>query len=228
MAYAANVGPANFGRCTSWEEHDVKLYYAETINSVKTCAVARYLPLEIEYAHVDLAKGEQYSPQYLAINPNGKAPALVDGDLQLWESNAIMCHLAMKAGSDLWPQGHDQVEILRWFNWNSEHFSRYTGTIYFENLIKPKLGFGEPDTAIVAEASGFVQKYGAVLNEHLKSRDYLVADRLTLADFAVATTLPFATEARIPIEAFDAINRWYGRLMEIPAWREPFPARQVN
>ena len=81
----------------------MKLYYFDVLNPRKACAVARYLNAPIEYVYLDPAKGEHKTPQYLAINPNGKVPALTDGDLKLWESNAIMCHLAQKAGSDLWP-----------------------------------------------------------------------------------------------------------------------------
>ena len=83
----------------------MKLYYAEVLNPQKACAVARHLNSPVEFVAVDLARGEQRQPDFLAINPNGKVPALTDGDRSLWESNAIMAYLAEKAGSDLWP--HD-------------------------------------------------------------------------------------------------------------------------
>ena len=77
----------------------MKLYYFETINGQKACAVAKYLDAPVEYVRVDLSKGEHKAPGYLAINPNGKIPALVDGETNLWESSAIMCYLALKAKS---------------------------------------------------------------------------------------------------------------------------------
>ena len=67
----------------------MKLYYFETINGQKVCAVAKYLDAPVEYVHVDLAKGEHKTPAYLAINPNGKIPALVDGDTVVV---GIQCH----------------------------------------------------------------------------------------------------------------------------------------
>ena len=79
----------------------MKIFYAETINPRKVCAVARYLDLPVDFVPVDLSKGEHRTPEYLAINPNGKVPALEDGDIRLWEANAIMCHLARAAKSDL-------------------------------------------------------------------------------------------------------------------------------
>ena len=202
----------------------MKLYYAETMNSYKTCAVARYLPLDIEFHRLDLKKGEQRSPEFLAINPNGKAPALVDGDLRLWESNAIMCHMAMKAGSDLWPRDERQVEIIRWFNWSADHFCRFTGELYFENIIRAQFAMGDPDPEAVKDATGYVRRYAGILDEHLESRRYLLGDQLTVADFAVATTLPYARDAKIPIEEFPAVHRWHGHLMELPAWQSPFTA----
>src|SRR3954462_9511039 len=70
----------------------MKLYYADTLNPRKACAVARYLNSPVEFVHVDLRKGEHKTPAFLAINPNGKVPAFSDGDLKLWEANAIMCY----------------------------------------------------------------------------------------------------------------------------------------
>lgn len=200
----------------------MKLYYAETMNSYKTCAVARHLDLDVDFHRLDLKKGEQRSPEFLAVNPNGKAPALVDGETKLWESNAIMCHLAMRAGSSLWPQGERQVEIIRWFSWSADHFCRFAGQLYFENIIRAEFGMGEPDPVAVDEALRYVRRYAAILDAHLESRNYLLDDTLTVADFAVATVLPYAKGAHIPIEEFPAIRQWHDRLMELPAWQNPF------
>ena len=82
----------------------MKLYYAETLNPRKACAVARYLDAPVEFVHVDLRTGEQRQPPFLSINPNGKVPVLEDGEKRIWEANAIMGYLARAAGSDLWPQ----------------------------------------------------------------------------------------------------------------------------
>jgi glutathione S-transferase len=206
----------------------MKLYYFDTLNPRKACAVARYLGSPVEFIHVDLGKGEHKTPEYLAINPNGKVPALVDGDLKLWEANAIMCHLASFDGSDLWPRdGRQQTEIIRWLTWNSEHFTRHAGNLYFHFIIKPRFNLGAPDMAEVGEAQGYVRKFGAVLNDHLSGRKYLLGDALTVADFAVAITLPYAKQAQIPLDGFAAIERWHDRLNELPAWREPYPTEKA-
>lgn len=202
----------------------MKLYYFETINPQKACAVARYLDSPVEFMRVDLAKGQHKSPDYLAINPNGKVPTLVDGDTTLWESNAIMCHLARAAKSDLWPTDPvKQIEVLKWLSWNSEHFTRHAGTLYFNHVIKPKFGLGEPDMKAVEEATEFTKQFGAVLDDHLASRTFLLGDHLTVADFAVSVTLPHAEKIRLPLGGFKNIARWQSHLEELPGWREPFP-----
>jgi glutathione S-transferase len=205
----------------------MKLYYAETTNPRKACVVAKYLNSPVEFVHVDLRKGENRTPEFLALNPNGKVPVLETGGGSLWESNAIMCYLARIAESDLWPNDDRQIEVMRWLSWDSQHFTRHAGSLYFQHIIKPAFGMGGPDPAVVEEATGFVKRFAAVLNDHLSGRDYLVGNGLTVADFAVAITLPYAERARIPLAEFPEIERWHGRLSELAAWVEPFPATRA-
>ena len=77
----------------------------------------------------------------------------------------------------------------------------------------------------IEEATGFFKQFAAVLNDHLLGQKYLLGDRLTVADFAVAVTLPYAEEAKIPVAGFAEIERWYARLEQLPAWRQLFPPR---
>lgn len=205
----------------------MKLYYFETPNPRKPCAVAKYLSSPVEFVRIDLSKGENKTPEFLSINPNGKVPALSDGETRLWESHAIMVYLAEKAGSDLWPKDSArQIDILRWLNWDTAHFSRHAGTLLFERHIKSVFGLGEPDTAAIEEATGFFKQFAQVLDDHLKGRNYLVGDHLTVADFAVASMLPTAREAKLPLEPFEQVSRWHEGLMQLPAWRDPFPSTQ--
>jgi glutathione S-transferase len=201
----------------------MKLHYCETLNPRKACAVARYLESPVEFVRVDLARGEHKSPEFLALNPNGRVPVLQDGDMVLWEANAIMCYLSDAAGADLWPHDARQVEIMRWLSWDMQHFTRHAGTLYFEYLIRPAIGMGEADAKAVGEATDGFRASAAVLDDHLRDRNYLVGERLSVADFATAITLPYAEEARIPLQDFPAIARWHARLSELPAWRSPFP-----
>jgi glutathione S-transferase len=202
----------------------VNLHYFETINGRKACAVARHLGAPVTFVRVDLGKGEAQRPEFLALNPNGKVPVLDCGDGRVvWESNAIMCELARRAGSDLWPQDDRQIDVVRWLAWNSEHFTRAAGRFYFEHIIKPAFNLGAPDETALSEAHKDVRRYGAVLDDHLRGRRFLVCDHLSVADFAVAVTLPYAADAKLPVDGFSAIACWHDRLAELDAWRQPFP-----
>ena len=200
----------------------MKLYYAEFLNPRKACAVARYLQSPVEFVRVDVVGG-QVPPAFAALNPNRKVPVLeVDGKI-LWESNAIMCFLARAADSELWPDDERQIEVLRWLFWDANHFSRHAGGLYFQNIIKPMFG-RVADPAAVEESMGYFRTYAKILNDHLQGRQYLLDDTLTVADFAVGVTLPYAARAQIPLVEFPEIERWHARLNALPAWREPFPS----
>jgi len=78
----------------------------------------------VEFLLIDLAKGEQQSPEFLAINPNGKIPVLADGNNHVWKSNAVICYLADKEGSNMWPKDRRQIDIVRWMWCLVQAFSR--------------------------------------------------------------------------------------------------------
>jgi glutathione S-transferase len=206
----------------------MKLYFCEVLNPRKACAVAKYLDAPVEFIRVNLAKGEHKTPAFLAMNPNGKVPVLVDGTRVLTESNAIMCYLARRAGSDLWPQDDRQFDVLRWLHWDATEFSPQAGTLYFEYVIKPLIGLGDADLKEVARATEGFKRRAAVLDAHLEGRRYLVGDVLSVADFVVGITLPYAEQADLPLEDFPEIRRWHAKLNELPAWRDPFPNAVAN
>lgn len=200
------------------------LYYSDILSARWACAVAKYLNAPIDYVYLDLVKGDQKKPAYLAVNPNGKVPTLVKGERITWESDAVVCQLSDDMDADLWPHDARQIEVLRWFSWNTQHFTRAGGALFFENIVKERFGIGKPDPKVVGEAQTEFRHYATILSSHLEGRKWLVADTLSVADFAVAMTLPFAEPAQIPLNDFPIVRRWHDRLMEIDAWRTPYPA----
>lgn len=202
----------------------MKLYWSDVLSPRKVCAVAKYLQSPIEYVYLDLGRGEHKTPEYLALNPNGKVPTLVDGARTLWEADAIMCHLAARCDSDLWPQDGRQSETIRWLSWELAHLYPHAGALYFEYIIKPRFRLGDVDPRAVAQAQDEFRKCATILDNHLHDRRWLVGDSITVADFAVAIALPYAERAHIPLHEFPAVRRWHDRLNELDAWREPFPA----
>jgi glutathione S-transferase len=199
----------------------MKLYYADTFNARKACVVARHLQRPVDYVRVDLGKGEQRTQAFRAMNPNAKVPVLQrDDGSTLWESGAIMCELA--AGTDLWPGDARQIEVLRWLHWDATEFMPVTGVYYFEHVIKPLFKLGDPDAAALADAAKGLQRYGRVLDDHLRDRAFVVGDAFTVADVALGAVLPYLPQAQVPLEEFAGIRHWHERLKQIDAWRAPF------
>lgn len=203
----------------------LRLYWSDVLSPRKTCAVAKYLGAPVDYVYLDLAKGAHRTPEMLKLNPSGKVPILVDGDRVVCEADAIICHLARRQGSGLWPADSDaQIDLIAWFSWAAHHFGRACGALYFENIIKARFNIGPADAAVVAESLADFRRYAAVLDAHLASRTWLLGDMLSVADFSVAVPLPYADRAQMPLREFPNVRRWHDRLNEFPAWRDPFPS----
>jgi glutathione S-transferase len=203
----------------------MKLYWCDVLMPRKVCALARHLELPVAFERIELGEGAHKAPGHLARNPNGKVPVLEEPDGRtLWESNAILVRLAQIAGSDMWPTDPQaQAEVIRWFCWDMDRFTSQAGALYFEYVIRPRFDLGSADPESVETARAGFREAAAVLDAHLSGRDWLLGDKMSIADFAVAVTLPYAKTAHIPVDEFPAISRWHERLETLEAWREPFP-----
>jgi glutathione S-transferase len=203
----------------------MRLYYAETISARKACVVAKYLESPVELVHVDLGRGEQRTDAFASINPNRKIPVLVEERHSLWESNAIMARLARLASSSLWPDDERVFEVVKWLSWDAAHFTRFAGELYFQHLVRPFLGLGAPDKDAVQNAQSAFRQSATVLDGVLADRTWAAGESLTIADFALGASVPWAHEASIPLGEFPNVARWARQLGELDAWRDPFPAR---
>lgn len=192
-------------------------------NCRKVDAVIKQLGLSVNYKIIDLPKGEHRSAAYLAINPNGKVPTLVDGDMRLWESNAIQCYVASKVETSLWPKSNLRYDVLRWQAWELAHFGAAARQLFFERVLKPTLGFGQTNEARCAEEEENFRRSAAVLDGHLRGRRFVVGDTVTLADFCLAASLTYAEPARVPLAEFKEVQRWFRELDEQPGWRASAP-----
>src|SRR5205085_3268747 len=126
----------------------MKLYgFPPSPNTWKVRAVAAHLGLPLELQFVDLTKGQQRTPDYLALNPTGRTPTLVDGDFTLWESTAIMQYLAGRSANSLWPENaRTRADITRWQCWGLAHWSAEAcQPLTFQRLVKKILNLGPPD-----------------------------------------------------------------------------------
>ena len=117
----------------------MKLYgFPPSPNTWKVRAVAAHLGLRLEFEFIDLTKGQSRTAEYLALNPTGRTPVLVDGDFTLWESNAIMQYLASRAPNALWPnEARSRADIMRWQSWQLAHWGKEgCEPLLFERLVK--------------------------------------------------------------------------------------------
>ena len=84
---------------------------------------------------------------------------------------------------------------------------------------------GPPDAAAVEKATKSFRTQAKVLNNHLKNRKWLVGEQLSVADFSVAVTLPYAAKAEMPLDEFPEVRRWHDQLSALDGWLDPFPQR---
>jgi glutathione S-transferase len=204
----------------------LKIYWIKAQAPQRVLALAKHLGIDTEFEKIDPKAGGLKTPEYARLNPNLKAPTLVDGDTVLWEASAIMAHLCIKAGSDMWPADNpiEQVEVLRWLSWNDCHWSPAVGPFYFEHIVKATFGLGPPDRASLIPAVPALVRFGTVLDAQLAGRAYVACGRLTVADFQLASMATYWRESEMPLTEFSNITRWIDGLKRIPAWTDPWPA----
>jgi glutathione S-transferase len=159
---------------------------------------------------IDLFGGASKAPAFLAKNPNGKVPVLVDGDFVLWESTAIMRYLA--TGSALVPSERRHLaEMDRWLAWQLAHLGPAMSKVAFENIVKRMTRRGEPDAARIAEGAAEFATFTKVLDGALVDRDY-VAGPLTLADFALAAHYSLTEAAGLDLGDHRRVAAWLARV----------------
>ena len=204
----------------------MKLYYVVgSPNCRKVHAVVNHTGLKVDFEYMDFFTGELQKPAYRADNPNGMVPALVDGDLRLWESNAIMAYLADRAGVDeLYPRdAKRRADVLRWLFWEVTHFNKAFGIISFETVAKPNFLNMPPNEPLVAVAKTDLARFAPILDAHMAGRKFVSGDSQTIVDYAMIH-LEFFKEA-IPFDwsPYSHLNAYFDRMRREPAWAATAP-----
>ena len=172
----------------------MKLYGFPPTRSIRVLWTLRELGVEFEFVTVDPGKGELQRPEFLAVNPAGKLPVLVDGDFILTESVAIVLYLAEKyPEKGFLPTGlRGRAEVNRWLLFTATELEQPLWRIARHTSLYP------PEKRLTAEILIARQDFldmAAVLEKHMDSRQFLVGDNVTVADFVAAYTLDMATVA---------------------------------
>ena len=205
----------------------MQLYWIRAQAPRRVLALVKHLGVKVECVEKDLMGGGLKTADYVALNPNMKAPTLVDGELVIWESSAIMAHLCIKQGSDMWPSRNpaEQVEVMRWLSWNDCHWGPAVSPFYFEHVVKSTFGIGPADRESLKSAVPDLIRFAKVLDAHLEGRSEVACDRLTIADFQLASMATDWREAEMPFDTFPNIVRRLDRLSRVPAWVDPWPPK---
>ena len=182
-------------------------------NCYKAWVLARWLELPLEWVAVDIAAGETQTPDFLAMNPNGKIPVLelAPGDL-LAESNAILFYLAQ--GSSLWPTDPRlQADVLKWMFFEQYSHEPYIAVARF---IVRDLGRPESQEARLDGLKAGGEKALAVMEQQLKKSPYLCGEVPTIADIALYAYTHVAEEGIFSLQGWPAIRDWIARIEAHP------------
>jgi glutathione S-transferase len=197
----------------------MKLYYFPSPNPQKVKFALLELGLDCETVPIDLTKGEQRKPEFLALSPRGRVPLLVDGDLKLAESQAILAYLGDKTGK-LWsPTAAGRATALSWLFFLAEHVSPSATDLAFHRIAAKLLGL-TPDQDAIARGDKAMPGVIGILEGQLGKHKWLLGDDFTLVDCAYGPVLNVVEKAGFSYEAFPKVRAYLDAIRARPAWKE--------
>ncbi|HYZ63880.1 MAG TPA: glutathione S-transferase N-terminal domain-containing protein [Acetobacteraceae bacterium] len=168
----------------------ITFYYSLAPNPMKVALFLEEAGLQYEPRPVDTRKGEQFAPDFAALNPNNKVPLIVDGDAVVFDSNAILLYLAEKTGKFL-PQDGPKTrgELLSWLMFVASGVGPYSGQCVHFRHFAP-----DPKEYAVKRYLFEAKRHFGILNERLATREFMVGGAYGIVDMAVwgwARMVPF-------------------------------------
>ncbi len=191
----------------------IKFYYNLGPNPYKVALCLEEMGLAYEPIPVDTRKGEQFTPAYLALNPNAKAPTIVDGDATVFDSNAILLYLAEKTGQFL-PENTPAArgQMLSWLMFVASGLGPYAGqAVHFNRYAPEKVPYAMNRYAYEAE------RHFSILNDRLATSSYLLGDVYTIVDMALWGWARLA-----PVVLGEEVA---GKLTHLQGWMDEVSAR---
>ena len=184
----------------------MKLYGFPPTRSIRALWTLRELGVDFEFITVNLMAGENRRPEFLAINPAGKLPALVDGDLVLTESVAIVLYLAGKyPDKGLLPAGLEpRAQVDRWLLFTATELEQPLWRIARHTALYPEEK-RLPGEVLLARQD--FQDMAPVMETHMRGRPFLVGDCVSVADLVAAYTLDWANEIHL-LEGFPRLRNY--------------------
>ncbi|WP_288588579.1 glutathione S-transferase N-terminal domain-containing protein [uncultured Methylobacterium sp.] len=200
----------------------IQLYAWDTPNGRKISVALEEMALPYRVEPVDITKGRQFEPDFLAISPNNRIPAIVDPDgpdgapLSVFESGAILVYLAEKTGRFLPPAGRGRVQAMEWLMWQMGGFGPMPGQVHHF------LSVDEADRAYgLARYQKETHRLYGVLDRRLAGTEFVAGD-LSIADFAILGWAWRHARHRVDLAEYPNVRRWYDALMARPAVQRGF------
>ena len=197
--------------------------FALSGNSFKAAFMLRALGQPFEPVHVDYLNGVTRDADWRdSTNEMGEAPVLQDGERTLTQSGAILTYLAEKHGKFGGKTDDERLEILRWILFDNHKFTSYFATYRFMR----SFGNAAPDPAVMAFLKGRADAAFAVVDKHLKTRDFLVGDSPTIADISLSGYMfyPMEESGYDMAASYPNSAAWIARLKQVPGWASPYEA----
>ncbi len=167
----------------------LKFFFNGSPNPTKVALFLEEAGVSYRPIPVDTRKGEQFDPGFLAINPNGKVPAIVDDGVAIFDSNAILLYLAEKTGKFLVSDPKDRGPLLSWLMFVATGVGPFSGqAVHFRHFTPEKVPYAINRYLFEAE------RHYKLADQHLRDRPYMVADTYTIVDMALwgwARMIPF-------------------------------------
>lgn len=182
-------------------------------NSYKVRLFLELLKIEYEWIKVDLMRGEHKSPEYLALNPFGQVPLLIDGEAKLADAQAILVYLAKQYGGEQWlpTNALSLAQVVRWLSITAGEVRQGPENARLYYLFKT--------ADINIERSLRKAEYIlSQLNQHLSDRSWLEFDRPTIADLAVFPYVALARDGKINLDAYPHVLTWIDRVKQLPGY----------
>ena len=193
----------------------LKLYYHPSPNPLKIALYLEETGTPYELIGVDTRKGEQHSAAFKTINPNGKTPAMTDGDIRIFDSNAILIYLAEKIGQFV-PENtpENKAEMYSWLMFIATGIGPYCGqAVHFKHFAP------EPKEYAVNRYDFEAWRHWLIIEERLTNQLYMMGDQYTIVDMSLwgwARVIPFILGADA-WEKLPNVKRWLDSINARPA-----------
>jgi glutathione S-transferase len=194
---------------------NLKIYGVPLSRAYRALWMANELGLDYENVPIHFADGTAKTPEYLAVNPNGRIPAIDDDGFKLWESMAINLYLAKKHESVLLPKTMEgEAQAIQWSFWVMTEVEKPALAALLHRFFLPE---GQRDSKLADEGEQQLQKPLAVLDQRLATADYLLGPIFTVADLNVASVLSWARMADVDLSTFPHVDEWLAGCLKRPA-----------